>query len=370
MADIEVEEIVVVSDVSEGSSSGDDSGVGGRLLPEPIRGVRNCRVPPFVTKLYDLVSNKAIDSTISWVSNHNVAQMENQVSGGASSFAIWNEVDFGFKKVSWDRHEYANEWFQEGKPHLLKHIKRRNKQIISDNEKLTHELKKLESESNEIDNELYVFKEHVDNTISNQQKILRSIANVIKATFDHNHETTDNATPSLIMVGQQSRETSEICESSFVPMRLLPASVLSSPNSRLNSYSTKGTPVLEEKDYGITDAQKDAIISRLKGPSNAVWAGDMYNWVQGEHNFFEDQVKYLDLDYDYSIEDVDSDEESGTAQFFANQIKLGKQKAQPRRGNFGIRLLATSRPKGLIWLGLFSGFHGPVVWFYLLEGPS
>ncbi|KAI3800347.1 hypothetical protein L1987_28437 [Smallanthus sonchifolius] len=189
MADIEVEEIVVVSDVSEGSSSGDDSGVGGGLLPEPIKGVRNCRVPPFVTKLYDLVGNKAIDSTISWVSNHNVAQMENQVSVGASSFAIWNEVDFvknvlplmsksnnfdsfitqlnnyGFKKVSWDRREYANEWFQEGKPHLLKYIKRRNKQIISDNEKVTYEIKKLQSESSEVDNELHAFKAHVDNTI-------------------------------------------------------------------------------------------------------------------------------------------------------------------------------------------------------------
>lgn len=59
--------------------------------PEPIKGVRNCGRPPnFLTKLYELVSNEAINSTISWVSN----RMENQVSGGATSFAIWNVMDF------------------------------------------------------------------------------------------------------------------------------------------------------------------------------------------------------------------------------------------------------------------------------------
>ncbi|XP_076912662.1 heat stress transcription factor A-7a-like [Bidens hawaiensis] len=176
MADIEM------SDGSEGLPE-----------PEPIKGVRNCGRPPnFLTKLYELVSNEAINSTISWVSN----RMENQVSGGATSFAIWNVTDFvnnvlplmsksnnfdsfitqldnyGFKKVSWDRREYANEWFQEGKPQLLINIKRRNKQVTTD-EKLTHETNKLETESKELDDELHAFKAYVDDTISNQQKSLK-----------------------------------------------------------------------------------------------------------------------------------------------------------------------------------------------------
>ncbi|KAI3810151.1 hypothetical protein L1987_19761 [Smallanthus sonchifolius] len=71
----------------------------------------------------------------------------------------------------------------------------------------------------------------------------------------------------------------------------------------------------------VSEAKKEAILSRLTGPSKAVRACDMYDWVQGEHNFFEDQVKLLGLDFDYSIEDVESDDESGTAQFFANQLK-------------------------------------------------
>ncbi|KAI3714444.1 hypothetical protein L1987_73046 [Smallanthus sonchifolius] len=82
----------------------------------------------------------------------------------------------------------------------------------------------------------------------------------------------------------------------------------------------------EEKDYGISNAQKMAITSRLCGPSRAVRAADMDNWDQGEHEFFEDQVKSLGLDYDYCIEDVESDDENGTAQFFAAQMKVGMPK--------------------------------------------
>ncbi|KAI3826055.1 hypothetical protein L1987_00097 [Smallanthus sonchifolius] len=69
----------------------------------------------------------------------------------------------------------------------------------------------------------------------------------------------------------------------------------------------------EEKDYGISNAQKMAIPSRLCGLAQAVRAVDMDNWEQGEHEFFEDQVKALGLDYDYCIEDVESDDENGTA---------------------------------------------------------
>ncbi|KAI3745542.1 hypothetical protein L1987_58656 [Smallanthus sonchifolius] len=57
-----------------------------------------------------------------------------------------------------------------------------------------------------------------------------------------------------------------------------------------------------------------------------VRATDMDVWEQGEHDFFEDQVKAMGLDYDYFIEDVDSDDDNGTAQFFAAQMKVGMPK--------------------------------------------
>ncbi|PWA69205.1 winged helix-turn-helix DNA-binding domain, Heat shock transcription factor family [Artemisia annua] len=187
---IDVDETMVVSDLSEGCSSGNEGGDDDELLAEPMRGVRNGALPPFVNKLYNMVCNKGTDSIISWVPNLNVSE-------GAKSFAIWNFDEFinnvlplmsksknfdsfitqlnnyGFKKMSWDCREYAHEWFQEGKPHWLKNVQRRRKQTISESEKLHREIKRLESASKEQDNELNTFKSYVDNTISNHKRILQ-----------------------------------------------------------------------------------------------------------------------------------------------------------------------------------------------------
>lgn len=90
MADIEVEETVAISDISEGGfSSGDDGGDDGGLLPEQPMGVRNGGLARFVTKLFNIVSDKNTNSIISWVPKLNLAQMENQ-----TNFVIWNDVDF------------------------------------------------------------------------------------------------------------------------------------------------------------------------------------------------------------------------------------------------------------------------------------
>ena len=83
MEGIDVDETMVVSDLSEGFSSGDEGGDSDELLAEPMRGVRNGALPPFVNKLYNVVCNKETDSIISWVPNLNVLD-------GAKSFAIWN----------------------------------------------------------------------------------------------------------------------------------------------------------------------------------------------------------------------------------------------------------------------------------------
>ncbi|KAI3724755.1 hypothetical protein L1987_64520 [Smallanthus sonchifolius] len=80
---------------------------------------------------------------------------------------------------------------------------------------------------------------------------------------------------------------------------------MSTPVSSEDYYSSPIISEAMDKDYGISDAKKEAILSRLTGPSKAVRACDI-------------------------IEDVVSDEESGTAQFFSNQLKSGNQKAQAR----------------------------------------
>ncbi|KAI3823023.1 hypothetical protein L1987_10626 [Smallanthus sonchifolius] len=115
-------------------------------------------------------------------------------------------------------------------------------------------------------------------------------------------------------------------------VRILPSSIMSPPKGTqqpTGQILTADTPVKEgrdNKDYGISNAQKMAITSRLCGPAQAVRAADMDAWDQSEHDFFEDQVKAMGLDYDYCIEDVESDDENGTAQFFTAQMKTGMPK--------------------------------------------
>lgn len=52
-------------------------------------------------------------------------------------------------------------------------------------------------------------------------------------------------------------------------------------------------------DYGITQAQKDAITKRLESKSQTVLAEDTRNWEPGEWDFFHDQCLELGLNSDF-----------------------------------------------------------------------
>ncbi|MFS7903028.1 hypothetical protein Hanom_Chr01g00019201 [Helianthus anomalus] len=73
-------------------------------------------------------------------------------------------------------------------------------------------------------------------------------------------------------------------------------------------------------DYGITQAQKDAITKRLKSKSQTVLAEDTQNWEPGEWDFFHDQCLELGLNSDFCIEDV-AEDTSGSAQFFTGLMR-------------------------------------------------
>ncbi|CAN1273883.1 Calmodulin-binding protein 60 B [Linum perenne] len=93
-------------------------------------------VSSFVTKTYQLVDDPSTDHIVSWV-------------GDGSTFLVWLPVElsrdilpkyfkhsnfssfirqlntFGFRKVTPERWEFANEYFKKGEEHLLRQIKRR-----------------------------------------------------------------------------------------------------------------------------------------------------------------------------------------------------------------------------------------------------
>ncbi|KAK3039658.1 hypothetical protein RJ639_026999 [Escallonia herrerae] len=182
-----------------GGGGGDGSSSSSMLNLPPIKALRDSGPPPFLRKTYDMVDDPNLDSIISW-------------SPSRTSFIVWNPhmfsaevlpkyfkhnnfrnfitqlLNYGFYKISWDRHEYGNEWFQGGKKHWLMKIKRKQKDqsqvrqqrgtkrkpgIEDQLEKLRNEqylmkvaIQKLDQKQMNINNDLATFKEQTQKTVS------------------------------------------------------------------------------------------------------------------------------------------------------------------------------------------------------------
>ncbi|KAI3773228.1 hypothetical protein L1987_47752 [Smallanthus sonchifolius] len=98
--------------------------------------------------------------------------------------------------------------------------------------------------------------------------------------------------------------------------RILPTSILSSPSPR-GLHSNNGG-----KSYGISESQRKAIADRIS-VSSSIRIEETDDWCPGEWDYFNDLCISLGLDPDYCIEDVESDTENGTAQFFSGLLKVG-----------------------------------------------
>ncbi|KAK6139670.1 hypothetical protein DH2020_026588 [Rehmannia glutinosa] len=183
----------------KGGFNGESGDAWAERLPKPILGLREIGAPPFLNKTFDMVDDPETDSIISW-------------SPERTSFVVWDHHKFStdllpkhfkhsnfssfvrqlntyrFRKIDSDRWEFANEGFQQGKKHLLKHIKRRkpNSQIIhqgtsqswlnSNNHGVEAEFEKLKTDQNTLKTEILKLRQQQENT----QRYLASFGDLEK----------------------------------------------------------------------------------------------------------------------------------------------------------------------------------------------
>ncbi|KAK9071217.1 hypothetical protein SSX86_009785 [Deinandra increscens subsp. villosa] len=177
-------------------------------VPAPVEGLRDGGPPPFLKKTFEMVDDPRTDSIISWSSSRN-------------SFILWDPHKFStdllpqrfkhnnfssfvrqlntyrFKKIDPDRWEFANEFFQKGKKHLLRDIKRRTNQtqniqkqeefrkqelqqqscVLQTNSTIESELKNLRKDRDTLRQEILKMKQQQENTEKHlemvQERMLR-----------------------------------------------------------------------------------------------------------------------------------------------------------------------------------------------------
>ncbi|GFP84479.1 heat stress transcription factor a-2b [Phtheirospermum japonicum] len=151
----------------------------GEDIPKPIEGLRDAAPPPFLKKTYEIVDDPGTDSIISWSVTKN-------------SFVVWDPHKFStellpkhfkhnnfssfvrqlntyrFRKIDPDRWEFANEGFQRGNKHLLKHIKHQVTSQYCLNNPTNHgveaELEKLKNDHNTLQSEVSKLRQQQENT--------------------------------------------------------------------------------------------------------------------------------------------------------------------------------------------------------------
>ncbi|CAA0842105.1 Heat stress transcription factor A-2 [Striga hermonthica] len=185
-------------------------------LAQPVEGLREIAPPPFLKKTFEMVDDPQTDRVISW-------------SRRGSSFVVWDPHKFSadllprnfkhnnfssfvrqlntyrFKKIDPDRWEFANEGFQQGKKHLLKHIKRRKhsspqldptshlsietelEKLKNDHDTLKTELVKLRQQELNTQHHLTTIEERLVSTETKQKQVVLFLMKSLKNPLFFHH---------------------------------------------------------------------------------------------------------------------------------------------------------------------------------------
>ncbi|XP_075080206.1 heat shock factor protein HSF30-like [Nicotiana tabacum] len=171
------------------------------------------RIPPFLTKTYEMVDDPNTNSIISW-------------SLTSTSFIIWDHIrlcsqllpqyfkhenlssfiyqlnNYGFKKIGLQKWEYEHYWFRPGKKHLLSNIKRRNQNqkiqehcyqenyyngVVTElrsqrdfNVTLMSEIEKMKEKQDDLANRIASLREYLEKSDAKFRKLLCLLAKGIK----------------------------------------------------------------------------------------------------------------------------------------------------------------------------------------------
>ncbi|KAD6453071.1 hypothetical protein E3N88_07776 [Mikania micrantha] len=198
-----------------------------------------CCIPKFLHKLYTMVTKKEIDDFISWTLPYcdrftiwDINKFATHVLPmyfKHTNFSSFNSQlnKYGFKKVNWEKHEYANEWFREGRYDLLANIKRRSKSLrlmrctktwsTTEVEMLNHRLKIIQQDQKNKIILLSNYEEHMKTFMLELKETIINMSNVVDNMILKSNENDENVKKAKLaientIIGNEKEKESEANE--------------------------------------------------------------------------------------------------------------------------------------------------------------